>query len=256
MTTQSASPFSLAGHIAVVTGGGTGLGLGIARCYVQAGARVVIVGRREQVLQSAARELGHETQYRIHDVTHFDQNSELIDEIEKAVGPIDILVNNAGNHLKKPALETTETEYQSLLDTHLTAAFSLTRATARRMLPRECGSILFIASMTSYLGMPLVTAYSTAKTGCLGLVRSLAAELSPGGIRVNAIAPGWIETPMTERAFSNDPARKARVLARTPMARLGQSDDIGHAAVFLSSSAARFITGATLNVDGGASIGF
>lgn len=256
MSGSVSNPFSLAGQTALVTGGGTGLGWGIARCFVDAGARVVIVGRREQALQEAAAELGASACYRVHDIIRFDHNAALIDDLESTVGPIDILVNNAGIHLKKPAVETTEREFQSLLDTHVTAAFSLSRALAPRMIQRDRGSILVISSMASLLGVPQIIAYTSAKTACLGLVRGLAAELSPHGVRVNAIMPGWIRTPMTDKALAGDADRRNRILARTPMKRLGEPSDVGQAAVYLSSPAARFVTGTVLTVDGGASIGF
>jgi gluconate 5-dehydrogenase len=124
------------------------------------------------------------------------------------------------------------------------------------MIQRGRGSILFIASMASFIGVPNVLAYTASKTACLGMVRGLAAELSPQGVRVNAIAPGWIRTAMTDDALSKDPARKNKIIARTPMNRLGETEDIGFAAVYLSSPAAKFVTGTVLTVDGGASIGF
>jgi gluconate 5-dehydrogenase len=124
------------------------------------------------------------------------------------------------------------------------------------MLERKSGSILFIASMTSLIGLPQVVAYSAAKSAYLGMVRSLAVELSPNGIRVNCIAPGWIESAMLQQALGNDRARHDRILARTPLGRFGEPQDIGNAAVFLSSEAAKFVTGVVLPVDGGASIGF
>lgn len=250
------TPFTLDGQIALITGGGTGLGLGIASCLIEAGARVALVGRREQVLQRAVDELGASACYRVHDITRFDQNHHLISDIESTVGAIDILVNNAGIHLKKSAIETTEAEFQMMLDTHITAAFSLSRVVGGHMVERGRGSILFIASMASIMGVPQIIAYTTAKTACLGMVRGLTAEFSPHGVRVNAITPGWIHTPMTDAALSGDPERRSRILARTPMNRFGDPSDIGYAAVYLSSTAARFVTGTVLTVDGGASMGF
>lgn len=135
-------------------------------------------------------------------------------------------------------------------------AFAMTRAVLPSMLNQRHGSILFIASMVSLIGMPQVVAYAAAKSAYLGMVRSLATELSPNGLRVNGIAPGWIESPMLHQALNNDPARRERIIVRTPMGRFGDSDDIGHAAVYLCSRAAKFITGVILPVDGGASIGF
>ena len=124
------------------------------------------------------------------------------------------------------------------------------------MIERRSGSILFITSMAAIFGIPQVVAYTAAKSACTGMVRALATELSPHGVRVNAIAPGWIETDMTRKAMDGDPERRRKILGRTPMGRFGETDDIGQAAVFLCSPAAKFITGVVLPVDGGASIGF
>jgi gluconate 5-dehydrogenase len=124
------------------------------------------------------------------------------------------------------------------------------------MMERRHGSIIMIVSMAALFGIPQVSGYTAAKAGLLGLTRSLATEFSPHGVRVNAIAPGWIDTAMTRRAHLDDPARRTRILERTPMGRLGDPADIGYAAVYLCSEAARFVTGIVLPVDGGASIGF
>jgi gluconate 5-dehydrogenase len=248
--------FRLDGEIALITGGGTGLGLGMARSLVAVGASVVLVGRTESVLEKAAADLGEAASFRVFDVTAMDHSGELVEEIETGVGPLSILINNAGVHLKKPALETTEEEFIRVMRTHVGGAMALTRATARGMCGRRHGSILFVGSMASLFGIPQVMAYTAAKTAVVGMVRSLAVELGAHDVRVNAIAPGWIESPMSREALEGDPKRKERILDRTPLARLGQADDVGHAAAFLCSSAAKFITGAVLPVDGGASIGF
>ncbi len=174
----------------------------------------------------------------------------------KEVGPISCLVNNAGIHLKKPAIETTPEEFQKVLTTHVLGAHALVRAVAPGMIERKTGSILFTASMASLFGIPLVVAYSAAKTAHLGMVRTLATELSQHGIRVNAIAPGWIETEMSAKAMAGDPARKQKILGRTPMAKFGAPSDVGWAAVYLASPAGGFVTGVVLPIDGGASIGF
>jgi NAD(P)-dependent dehydrogenase (short-subunit alcohol dehydrogenase family) len=250
------APFSLDGETALITGGGTGLGLGIARCFVQAGAKVVIVGRRQEVLQTAAKELGDTAAWISHDILQLDAAPALVKQASEPFGPISILVNNAGIQIKKTALELTPAEFESVLQTHLVAAFSLTRAVLPEMIERRHGNILFSASMASLIGLPKVSAYSAAKAGHLGLVRSLATEVSPHGVRVNAIAPGWIESEMMRSAFNGDPARATKVLGRTPMDRFGSPEDIGWAATYLCSPAAKFITGIVLPVDGGASIGF
>jgi gluconate 5-dehydrogenase len=248
--------FSLQGQTAVITGGGSGLGLGIARCFVQAGAKVVLAGRRADVLKRAAKELGDAAIWEAHDVTALDEAGEFIERIIRRVGDVSILVNNAGVHLKKPALETTPAEFNAILQTHVVAAFSLTRAVLPRMISRRQGNILFTASMASLFGIPQVVAYSAAKSAYLGMVRSLATEVSPHGVRVNAVAPGWIESDMMRNALDADPERSKKILDRTPMHRFGTAEDIGWAATYLCSPAGRFVTGVVLPVDGGASIGF
>jgi gluconate 5-dehydrogenase len=248
--------FSLAGETALITGGGTGLGLGIARCFARAGARVVLVGRRAEVLHQSVRELGKDAEWEAHDILQLDQAGALVRRIWDRVGPISILVNNAGIHIKKSAVDLTPAEFHAVLQTHLVAAFSLTRAVLPDMIERRHGNILFSASMASLMGLPLVSAYSAAKAGHLGLVRSLATEVSPYGVRVNAIAPGWIESEMMRSALNGDPERKKKVLGRTPMNRFGDPEDVGWAATYLCSPAAKFVTGVVLPVDGGASIGF
>jgi gluconate 5-dehydrogenase len=249
--------FSLRGETALITGGGTGIGLGIARCFVAAGARVVLVGRRESELSSACADLGALACFVAQDITVTDAAPLLIERAtELTGGPITILVNNAGQHLKKSAVDTTTDEFQSILLTHVLAAHALTRAVLPGMIERGAGNILFTSSMAAFMGVPLVSAYSAAKSAYFGLVRTLSAEVAGQGVRVNAIAPGWIESAMTRRALDADPERKKKVLGRTPMGRLGAPEDIGHAAVYLCSPAARFVTGVVLPVDGGASIGF
>lgn len=244
------------GQTALITGGGSGIGLGVARCFVLAGAKVALVGRRTEVLKRAAKELGDAAIWEAHDVTAVDQAGELIERVTRRVGDLSILVNNAGMHLKKPAVQTTPTEFTAMLQTHVVAAFSLTRAVLPGMISRQKGSVLFTASMASLFGIPQVVAYSAAKAAYLGMVRSLATEASPHGVRVNAIAPGWIESDMMRTALDADPERSRKILDRTPMNRFGTAEDIGWAATYLCSPAAKFITGVVLPVDGGASIGF
>jgi gluconate 5-dehydrogenase len=153
-------------------------------------------------------------------------------------------------------VDVSDAEAMSVLQTHLVSAYVLSRECGRRMLARKQGAIIMIASMTALFGIPLVSAYSAAKTGLVGLTRSLATEFSPHGVRVNAIAPGWFDTAMNREAFQGDPARLQKILARTPMGRVGEALDVGYAAVYLCSPAAKFLTGVVLPVDGGASIGF
>lgn len=248
--------FSLRGEIALITGGGTGIGHAIGVAMAAAGARVVLVGRREPELRAAVAEIGPGASHVVQDITRTGETPALVERIQKEVGPITCLVNNAGIHLKKAAVDTTPEEFEMVLRTHIIGAHALTRAIVPGMIARRHGSILFTASMASLFGIPMVIAYTAAKTAMVGMVRGYSTEFSAHGIRVNAIAPGWIQTDMSRKALEADPARKSKVVGRTPMARLGETEDIGWAAVYLASPAARFVTGVTLPVDGGASIGF
>lgn len=208
-------------------------------------------------MREACSQLGDRAGMISRDITDVDGASALVEEASDTAGsPISILVNNAGIHLKKFAVDTSTDEFQSVLQTHVLAAHALTAAVLPGMIERKAGNVLFTASMTSLMGLPQVIAYSAAKSAYLGMVRVLATEVSQHGVRVNAIAPGWIDTPMLHRALDNDPPRRARILARTPMGRFGEVDDIGWAAVYLCSPAAKFVSGVCLPIDGGASIGF
>lgn len=247
---------SLAGQLAIVTGGGTGLGFAMASCLAASGARVVIAGRRTQLLEEAAQKLGSNVSSETYDVTELAAAPAFIARIEERHGPPSILINNAGVHVKKSIEDHTPEDFHRVLATHVEGAFALTRAVLPAMKRARHGSIIFIASMSSMLGLPNVVAYSAAKSAYLGMVRSLASELGPANIRVNAIAPGWIETPMLHQALDGDPRRRQKILDRTPQQRFGSPEDIGWAAVFLCSAAASFINGVVLPVDGGASIGF
>jgi NAD(P)-dependent dehydrogenase (short-subunit alcohol dehydrogenase family) len=253
---QLNSVFNLTGQTALVTGGGTGLGFGMARCLVASGAKVVLVGRRKEELRKAAVSLGENACPLVGDVTKLESASKIIDEAEKLAGPVSFLINNAGVHLKKPATETSDAEFAKVIETHVFGAFALTREAGQRMVARKAGSILFTASMVSFMGIPLVVAYSAAKSAYVGIVRTLATEWGAHGVRVNAIAPGWIGSPMLEQALAGDPPRKAKILGRIPSGKFGEADDIGWAAVYLASPAAKYVNGVVLPVDGGAAVGF
>jgi gluconate 5-dehydrogenase len=254
---QGMSPFDLTGETALITGGGTGLGLGIARCMATAGAKVVLVGRRETELKTAASSIGSTASFIAADITQLDRASEIVQRASNAAeSPISILVNNAGIHLKKPATQTSPSEFNAVLQTHVVAAHALTAAALPGMIERRHGSVVFTASMSSLFGIPLIVAYSAAKSAYLGMVRSLATETGPHGVRVNAVAPGWIDSAMLRQALAGDEQRSQKILQRTPMGHFGDQDDIGWAAVYLCSPAAKFVTGVVLPVDGGASVGF
>jgi NAD(P)-dependent dehydrogenase (short-subunit alcohol dehydrogenase family) len=242
------------GEHVLITGGGSGLGFGMATAFAAAGANVTIVGRRKDVLEEAKSKIAGNVLAVDGDVK--TDGKSILERAVKQYGPVTVLVNNAGVHVKKPLIEMTDEDFSTVIDTHMTAAVSLTRLVAPSMIENKRGCLLFIASMTALLGMPNVIAYSAAKSGITGIVRELAVELGVYGIRTNAIAPGWIESPMLHKALDGDPERKRKILSRTPMGKFGEPEDIGNAAVFLCSDAAKFINGVVLPVDGGAVIGF
>jgi NAD(P)-dependent dehydrogenase (short-subunit alcohol dehydrogenase family) len=249
-------PFRLDGDVALVTGGGTGIGLGIGRCLAACGARVVLAGRHEDALADAVRDIGHDAVAVRLDVTDRPALPAAVEAIEHDVGPIAALVNNAGNHIKVPALEHSDEDFDAVVDVHLGGGFALTRAVGRRMVGRGRGSIVFLSSMNAHIGMPEVPAYSAAKAGITGLVNALSVEWAASGVRVNAVAPGFIDAGIAQRVLGADRARRERVLARVPVGRLGTAEDIGWATAYLCSPAAAYVTGVILPVDGGALIGF
>lgn len=250
------NPFSLEGKITVITGGGTGLGFGIAKVFINAGARVVIIGRRNDVLQKAKVQLGNACEYRAFDIKNKVAIPALVRDIEENVGAIDTLINCAGVHLKKFVWEVSDEEFKNILDVHVMSTFALCREVLKPMLARKRGNIIMISSMTAVMGMEKVVAYSTAKTAVIGMMRAIIADTSAQGIRVNTIAPGWIDTPMLHKAIDNDELRKAKILNRIPTRTFGSPEDIGYAALYLSSEAGRYINGVFLPVDAGAAGAF
>jgi NAD(P)-dependent dehydrogenase (short-subunit alcohol dehydrogenase family) len=248
--------FALTDKLCLITGGGSGIGFDVAKCMIFSGAKVVITGRREEQLKVATTELGKNAYYFVNDVTDLASLDGLVNKIESSYGPINILVNNAGVNMKRSALEVSDEDFNRIIQTNLSAVFALTRSCASRMLTRKNGSIIMISSMAAYYGIDRVVAYAASKSGVEGMVKVLASEFSPLNVRVNAIAPGFIETKMMKTAMGSDPDRMNRALNRTPIGKFGKPSDIGWAAVFLASDSARYITGVSLPVDGGNSIGF
>jgi len=242
--------------IAIVTGGGSGLGFAIAEKFVQNGIETIIAGRNKEKLDEAAEKLGALCHAITCDLADLGSIPGFVQTVIDQYGQIDILVNNAGINMKKDFTEVTDEEFQQVITTNITAVFSMSREVVKNMLQNGGGSIINISSMAAQYGLPKVIAYSASKTAIDGMTRAMAVELSPKGIRVNAIAPGFIYSDMTAKALNSDPERKAKVFGRTPMGIMGQPDDIGDAAYFLASDAAKFITGIVLPVDGGNSIGF
>ena len=240
----------------LITGGGKGIGFTIAKKFVENGHKVMIVGRNIETLREAAKELGNDTAFMAMDLARLDSITEVLTNINDAIGRIDILINNAGIHLKKELLEVSDEEFQRIIQVNQNSVFALSREVAKHMVNAGSGVILNISSMASQYGIPKVIAYTAAKSAIEGMTRAMAVELSPMGIRVNCIAPGFIKTEMSSKALNNDPERKAKVLGRTPMGRLGLPEEVADAAYYLCSDQASYITGVVLPVDGGNSISF
>ena len=248
--------FSLEGKTALITGGGTGIGLGIAKEFINAKAKVILTGRREDILKNACTELGDNANYVVADLSILNAIPTLVTDIESKFGAIDILVNNAGIHLKKWAQETTDEEFLKIIQTNLLSVFALTREVAKGMLERKNGSIILISSMAGLFGIDRVSAYGTSKTALIGLMNNLVTEYSRDNVRINCIAPGWITSDMFLNAINQDQERKQKIINRIALPDFGKPEDIGNAAVYLSSQAGRYVTGVVLPVDGGATVNF
>lgn len=249
--------FSLDGRIALVTGGGSGLGLAMARGLAEAGARVVLNGRNAARLESAAAGLavtGLDAQSAPFDVTDSAAVRTGVAAIEARLGGIDILVNNAGMTRRGPVETLTDDDWRAVLSTNLDAAFFLARAVVPGMKRRGRGAIVNTCSLMSSLARPTTLPYAVSKGGLAMLTRGLAVELAPFGIRVNAVAPGYFRTDLTS-ALSADAEFDAWLTKRTPIGRWGEVDELAGAAVFLASDAASYICGQLLYVDGGFSAG-
>lgn len=242
--------------IAIVTGGGSGIGLAIAKKFVQENITTIIIGRDQVKLNQAKAELGDRCIPISFDLNQLSAIPQLITDLIKTFGKIDILVNNAGINFKKEFTEVTDEEFQRILLTNVSAVFAISREVAKTMINNVNGCIINISSMASQYGIPKVIAYTASKAAIEGMTRAMAVELSPMGIRVNCIAPGFIATDMSATALNNDPERKNKVLARTPMGKLGMPSDVADAAFYFAGGSSKYTTGVVLPIDGGNSIGF
>jgi len=248
--------FDLSGRVAVVTGGNGGIGRAIALGLARAGAAIAVLARNQEKNQRVMDELraiGVASLALKLDVSARSELQPALEKVEGTLGPVSILVNNAGITVVAGVLDQTPEDWDKVIETNLNACFLLSKLVAKSMVKRRQGKIINIASMYSFFGSGLVPSYSAAKGALVQLTKSMAIELAPFNIQVNAIAPGWIDTEILA-PLKAMPVLYERVIARTPVGRLGNPDECAGTAVYLASRASDFVTGTTICVDGGYSI--
>jgi 2-deoxy-D-gluconate 3-dehydrogenase len=246
--------FDLTGRVAVVTGGNGGIGFGIAQGLAQAGAAVVVAGRRDAKNTGAVQALERTGAKAIGfagDLKDEAACRALMDRAVGGFGRLDILVNNAGIAIRKPPEAYTLADWHEVMDTNLTSAFACATAAYPHMVKAGGGKLINIGSMLSIFGVPFAVAYGASKGGMVQMTKGLATAWAKDNIQANAILPGWIDTEFTRTGRQQVPGLNERVLARTPAGRWGSPDDFAGIAVFLASAASDFITGAAIPVDGG-----
>jgi 2-dehydro-3-deoxy-D-gluconate 5-dehydrogenase len=243
--------FDLSGKVALVTGANTGIGQAIALALAAAGADIASVGRSEaSETNSKVRSMGRRAINISADLSSIKPVADIVSQVIAELGAIDILVNNAGIIRRTDAVDFSEADWDAVIDTNLKTLFFMSQAVARHMIERGSGKIINIASMLSFQGGIRVPSYTASKSGVAGLTKALANEWAAKGLQVNAIAPGYITTNNTAPLIE-DEARNKAILDRIPSGRWGAAEDVGGAAVFLASSAANYVNGHVLAVDGG-----
>jgi len=247
------SPLELSGKVAVVVGGTSGIGRAIAHGLAQAGADVIPTSRRADQVETAAREieeLGRRTLRVTSDVSDRASLEPVLAEALDAFGHVDVLVNSAGRTKRAATIDFSEDDWNAIIDTNLTGTLRACQVFGRHMLERQSGSIINIASLSTFVALHEVAAYSASKAAVGSLTKSLAVEWSSHGVRVNAIAPGVFRTALNQKLL-DETERGREFLLRTPMRRFGNVDELAGVAIFLASDAASFVTGEIIAVDGG-----
>ena len=246
------SLYALDGQTAIVTGGASGIGRAIALGFACAGARIALLDRDVERARACAVDLAEATGQAVRaypaQVSDEAQMGEAIGRIRRDFERIDILVNGAGHNVRKPLVDYSCAEFDSLYEVHVRGAFLGCRAIGPVMRGQGSGSIINICSVMAHVGWPDVSAYAAAKGALLQLTRAFALEMAPYGVRVNALSPGFIDTPLTRQ---HDEAKRQAVVGATPMGRFGRVDELVGPALFLASGASSFVTGSSLVVDGG-----
>lgn len=240
--------FDLTGKTALVTGASGGIGADIACVLHSAGATVGLSGTRVEPLEALARDLGDRAHVLPCNLSASEEVEGLVKRATEAMGSVDILVNNAGITRDGLAMRMSDEDWQSVIDVNLTAAFRLCRAAIRGMMKARWGRIINISSVVGRAGNAGQANYAASKGGLVALSKSLAEEVASRGITVNCVAPGFIETPMTEKL---NEAQRATILASVPAGRMGTPEEIAAAVLYLASQEAAYVTGATLHVNGG-----
>jgi dehydrogenase/reductase SDR family protein 4 len=242
---------ALNGKVAIVTGGSRGIGRAIAEIFAREGARVAICGRKQETLDQAAAEIGFSVKPIACHVGRADQIENLLAVTARELGAVDILVNNAATNISfGPCLEVEEAQFDKMIEINLKSAFRLVKAIAPGMCDRGSGSIINIASVAGLRPQRYSLLYSMTKAALIMMTKSYALELGPKGVRVNAIAPGLIQTALSEHYWKDEALRDA-VLSKQPLPRLGQPADVAELALLLASENGSYITGQTFTVDGG-----
>ena len=245
--------WSLKSQRALVTGGTKGIGEAIVRQFLDLGASVFIVARNSDLLQQQLtryRQEGHTVDGMAVDVSQPGTASQVIEKVESVWGGLDILVNNAGTNIRKPTAEYSPSEYDHILNTNLRSAYELTQAAYPFLKASGSGKVIFISSVSGLAHTSSGSLYGMTKAALLQLTRNLAVEWAPDGIRVNAVAPWYIKTPLATPVLTN-PEKLSGILKRTPMNRIGEPEEVASVVSFLSMPASGYVTGQTISVDGG-----